>query len=210
MRYPSSALALVPFVKQALLAAAVATVVASGAAPARANLIQNPGFETGSYSGWTLGGDTRYDFITSNPAFVHTGTYAARFAGLGDEALLSQTVATTPGGYYLVSFWLMSDGQQPNDFTATFAGRTLLQEDTVVATPYIQYTYTVQATATSSTLQFAARDDPGYWYLDDVSVDPTSSAAPEPSSTLLLGVGAVGLTLYAGARRWRQRAVAPA
>ena len=156
------------------------------------NLVVNGGFESGDYTGWTLGGDTTYDTITSSPAFVHSGTYAAQFAGAGSDTLLYQTIATTPGASYQISYWLLGDGDLPNNASVSFGGQTLFSQASIAAFPYTEYTFTVQAAAPVSTLQFAARDDPGYFYLDNVSV----TAAPEPSAGVLLGVGAVGLLGY--------------
>ncbi len=161
-------------------------LVSMTAVRADANLVLNPGFEAGTYADWDQDGDTRYMFITSSPSYVHSGTFAARFAGLGDNALLSQSLTTSVGVEYQVSYWLKGDGDIPNDFSVSFGGQVLHTDPTnEPAFPYTLFTFYATATSTSSVLQFAARDDPGYYYLDDVSVIVAS--VPEPS-TLLMGI----------------------
>src|SRR5207248_9625376 len=91
----------------------------------RANLIVNPGFETGSFSGWTFnpGPSSASTVDNSNP---HTGTYAAVLdapgtVGAPPDEELSQTVVTTPGTFYDVSFWLANSGSAgTNGFIASF------------------------------------------------------------------------------------------
>jgi PEP-CTERM motif-containing protein len=55
------------------------------------------------------------------------------------------------------------------------------------------------ATGPSTALTFQARDDPGFFFLDDVAVN----AAPEPSSLVLLGSGLAAVLLRA--RRYARR-----
>src|SRR5436309_2150043 len=96
---------------------------------ASANLITNPGFETGNFSGWTTtpassGSDF---FVDLNP---HSGTYAAWFGATGsDFDTISQTFATTAGVFYDLTFWLanLNQFQTPdNEFKVTFGGVTVL------------------------------------------------------------------------------------
>src|SRR5204862_6160179 len=82
-------------------------------------LVANPGFETGTFSGWTQSGDT--GFTTVATIMPHTGAFAAHLGPL-TEGFLTQTLTTVPGQNYHVSFWLALDDGTPNDFSATFAG----------------------------------------------------------------------------------------
>ncbi len=77
------------------------------------SVVQNGGFETGDFSGWTLLGNTTtpttvYNAVESLDAgftVVHSGRYGA-FLGDAQVATLSQSLATVPGQCYLLSLWL--------------------------------------------------------------------------------------------------------
>src|SRR5207342_1372158 len=73
------------------------------AAVANANLVTNGGFETGDFTGWTNGGNTGFTGV--DPGIQHSGTYGAFFGPIGSNGFLSQTLATTAGGVYTLSFW---------------------------------------------------------------------------------------------------------
>jgi hypothetical protein len=105
-------------------------------------LVQNCGFETGDFTGWTLSGDLRYTFVSNSP--VNSGTFAAWFAGgdlsefglPGFTAFMDQTIAAVPGSSLNLSFALtnLSDctGYAPEpastatcQFSASWNGTTL-------------------------------------------------------------------------------------
>lgn len=168
--------------------------------PAHANLVTNPGFETGNFAGWTVSGGFPNIGVDTNAADVHSGTYGA-FAGNDVQTALDQEIATVAGATYAVSFWL--DVYQA-DATfgyaqASFGGQTVanLIEPTETDS-FTQYTASLVATGPMSDLHFAFRDAPGFFGLDDVSVTQTSGeppppAVPEPASLVLLAAGLAGL-----------------
>jgi hypothetical protein len=163
--------------------------VASSSPPASgSNLVANGNFGTGSLSGWTLGGNSIWQgaqpeiFIDTN---AEGGSkYAAGMGSMGSDGTLSQTIATTAGKTYTVSFWLQNEASDGNDFTATWNGQTLLSLTNAAQSGYTQYTYTVTATGNSSTLEFSAQNNPSQWDLDNVSVvdPPTTSATANATS----------------------------
>src|SRR4029077_10049470 len=80
-------------------------VLASAAVSAHAqNLLTNPGFETGDFTGWTLSGDT--SFCSVSTQHPHSGSFSARLAGLPGTGFLDQTITTVVGQSYHVDFWL--------------------------------------------------------------------------------------------------------
>jgi len=67
--------------------------------------ISNGGFETGSLSDWTTSGDSTYTNVQS--VFPHSGQNEAHIGAYGDSGygFITQTIATTPGASYSLSFW---------------------------------------------------------------------------------------------------------
>ncbi|MEU4194922.1 glycoside hydrolase family 18 protein [Kribbella sp. NPDC026611] len=84
------------------LAVLLGILLAGIAVPAQAaNILTNPGFESGSLSGWTCSGGST---VTSP---VHSGGYALNGAvSSSDFAQCSQTVAVQPNTAYSLSAWV--------------------------------------------------------------------------------------------------------
>ena len=97
------------------------------------NLLLNPGFETGNFTNWTVGGtasngvgiagttipDTHPEI--GGYVIVHSGTYAAYAAvdtlwpGPNHPLILSQTVPVVPGNTYDIGFWTGFGGVRVGD-----------------------------------------------------------------------------------------------
>jgi subtilase family serine protease len=145
-------------------------------------LVQNGGFETGDFTGWTLNGNGSPDNLVtaSNAQFQlppHSGTYLALLGEQFSLSFLDQTISTTPGGTYLVSFWFDCDGTPPNEFLVNWNGQTLFDQinfprTTVPPFGWTNMQFIVQATANNTVLEFGSRNDNSYFGLDDVSVTP--------------------------------------
>ncbi|KQT78556.1 flagellin, partial [Methylobacterium sp. Leaf466] len=162
------------------------------------NLLANGGFES-DLADWTLGGNTSLVFTNGT---AHSGAKGLAMGTVGGSAVLSRTLATVPGETYVIDFWLRNAGGTPNQFKVSWDSTVLASHVDVPAQPYTHYQFTVTASATTSALAFEARQDPSYWYLDDIAV--TTSGA---DITLGFGTGAAdhrtgrGTDAVAGARK---------
>ena len=106
---------------------------------------------------------------------AESGSFAAALGSVGSDGTLSQTLQTTAGQQYTLSFWLANNDSGPDDFTAKWNGTTVLALTNAPAQGYTEYTFTVTATGSTSTLEFDARQDPSHWSLDNISVIPVGA-----------------------------------
>jgi hypothetical protein len=139
-------------------------------------LVLNGGFETGDFSYWTPIGDFTFCSVTGNGTYVHSGSYGAEMGPANTLSYLAQTILTTPGQLYLLSFWVISpDGLTPNEFTAAWNGSTIVDQVNLGAIGWTNMHYFVSATAANTVIEFGFRDDPSYLGFDDVSVTPVAT-----------------------------------
>jgi hypothetical protein len=140
------------------------------------NIVTNCGFESGSFSGWSVTGNL-YGGINGNYIGVdssnpNSGAYEAYFGApsqnfqtgsgilYGPPTVLSQTVPALPGEYYQVQFYLDQAACSPgagdnscgpgynNSFSAFFNGERLLTEyDAPSTNGYQLYDFVVGTTA---------------------------------------------------------------
>ena len=165
-------------------------------------LVQNGGFESGSFSHWTLSGDTSATSVTGRVRIngnttiaPHSGSFMDLLGTSGSLGFVAQTLSTTPGQAYLVSLWLNSpDGVTPNEFRVNWNGGALsdfVNLPAVRGDGWTNLQYLVTATGTSTVLQFGFHSDYSYLAIDDVSVQPVP--AP-PFQTVTAGAGTVSFT----------------
>jgi hypothetical protein len=163
--------------------------------------VGNGGFETGDFTYWNFVGDPTLSFALScddadvagsnvldgvtDAQFVHSGLYGAYLGQCAPDGSLldgslSQTLATAPGGQYLVSFWLTSFEYQgstiPNDFSVKWNGSTLYAQSDLGAFGWSNLLFVAPATTGSTTLEFDFSNAQAAFGFDDVSVQP----APAP------------------------------
>lgn len=204
--------------------AAILTISLLCAAAAQANLLTNGSFETGNFvnqgfdtmslpanstaiAGWTVVTDTTAWIGPTNPFGLSAsdGSYfldltnyetGAPFAGM------SQSIVTTPGATYLLSFDLGGSTfwGRPDSITASAAGTsaTFTTGAASNGTPNNDwYHESMQFVASAATTVITLQGSAGIKYigLDNASVDLISAPVPEPSAwgLMLCGLGVIGL-----------------
>jgi hypothetical protein len=135
------------------------------------NLITNCGFETGDFTGWVVldAGNMSVDRFAGNH-----GLFAAVFGSQFRAGCIGQTnLATNPGQTYILSFAL-TNSSSPNNFYVLFNGATV-SGDMQNMPDFHQYTqYLIGASigglvaVGADTVFFCARNDSGFFDLDDV------------------------------------------
>jgi len=152
-------------------------------------LVQNGGFETGDFTGWTLNGDG-YNFnYVDNSSTVgaispHSGSYFAALGEAGFLAYLSQSIPTSAGQPYLLSLWLDSPNvspRLPNAFLVQWNGNTLFSSTNMNAFAWSNLQFIVTATNSTTILKIGAQDDHYYLGLDDVKLVPIPPAVFQTS-----------------------------
>ncbi len=141
------------------------------------NLVANCGFETGMITPeWTWGGDMSFTGVDG--ASAHSGLFGTFLGPVGTQGTFTQTLPTTAGGVYTLSFWLGHDGGPGNNFSASWEGTTVYSHTTPEGFPYMQVTIDgLVASADGSDLQFSFLQIPAYYHLDDITVVQTAGAS---------------------------------
>jgi hypothetical protein len=159
--------------------------------------IQNGGFETGDWSGWTLSGDTAFASVTVPNTYVtstHSGNYMANLGTeYTDTGSISQTFPTTSGKLYRLSLWFNSpDGAVPNSFQVLWNGQSLFSQTNIPKiSGWTNMLFAVAATNSSSTLQFVFDNYTSEFGLDDISAQSVSMPTIQ---NITRNVGGVNLT----------------
>jgi hypothetical protein len=185
------------FIRRLSLAAACTLTLAAafGAAPgARAqNLVQDPNFANG-FQNYTLsgtGGSTNGLFSDSNGNSLQTAVLYA-------PESLSQTITTTPGASYMISFLATFD---PGIYTYNFGSGILTLDGSTGCCTLRQFSFTGIASGKTTDLIFSASQGAEAF----TSLDVEAAPAPLPGSGALSVMAALTALAF-GAIRKRQGA----
>jgi hypothetical protein len=135
--------------------------------------VQNSGFETGDFTGWSLFGDTNACSVTTNAAYVYSGLDGAKLGPIGGLGELSQSIPTGVTASYELSFWLDNFGGSGNEFSISWEGWTFFNETNLPVLPWSNLQFIVPSYRPRSILQFGFQNIPSYFGLDDINVTPT-------------------------------------
>jgi hypothetical protein len=172
--------------KGVLLSAAFAATVAVVAAPASAstNLLTNGSFETGDLTGWTIFGDFTFSGVGS--------TFGGTTGGI------TQTFIDTPGQTYVATGWYTGIGGAPSSLEISLNDTAIINLNPGPSSGvYTEFLYRFVGTG-SDTVTVTSFQLPSYNLVDNFSV----TAAPEPSTWAMMGLGFMGLA-FAGYRTRR-------
>lgn len=159
--------------------------------------MSNGGFEAGDFTNWNLTGDNTWTIVDNgfNSGIApRSGSYEAALGTASSLGYLSQTIATTPGTSYRLSFWLNHSGGDPNDIIiVSWNGTTLLDETNPPAPVWTSYQFAVTASRTNTVLQFGYKASGiDYLGLDEVSLQTQTNMAPtitQQPTNLTVNVG---------------------
>ncbi len=132
------------------------------------NLVLNCGFETGDFTSWAQSGNL--GFTTVDPAAANSGAYGGAFGPIGDQGYITQTLPTSAGQTYSLTYFLSNTGS-PNEFIVIWDGVIVSDDTDIPDFAFMSVTVDgLAASADGTDLTFGFRNDPSYILIDDISV----------------------------------------
>jgi hypothetical protein len=143
----------------------------------------NGDFETGTFAGWTTTpAPVGSDFFVGPVPPAHD-TLGAVFGAFDvDFDSISQTFVTTPGAFYDLSFFyeVVEPGSPPDNGLRVFFNGVLVFENLNAISGFGTFPFThLQATGSTTTVEFQGRNVQGFDYIDDVSVAGSAGCDPQ-------------------------------
>src|SRR5215469_9085034 len=165
----------------------LATLAGAPGARAATNLVTNPGFETGTPSGWNC---SPLGSVVTSP--VHSGSHAlSGAANNSDDAQCSQVISVQPGASYSLSAWVEGNYVYLGD-SGTGTSDTSNWTPSAATWQQLSTSFTTGSSTTSVTIYLHGWYAQGTYYADDVSLTgPGGSPPPSPAVPAGLSVTAV-------------------
>ena len=156
-----------------------------------ANLVQNPGFETGDLTNWYVTGDPGNMHVGSDDP--HSGAYAFDGSPTGGEGYVNQDFSGLGNNQYNLQFYIDQRNTNGNLFQVLWDGQLIYQLLNSGQTGYhVVQLNGLQASGGTETLSFGfIGSGQTAWSLDDVDLEQVGT--PEPGSLVLMGSGVLGL-----------------
>ena len=175
-------------------ALALAGAIALPGTAQAANVLSNPGFESGSLSPWSCSGNL--GSVVSSP--VHGGSKAlAGAASSSDNAQCTQTVAVQPNTTYSLSGWVRGSYV----YLGVTGGASTW---TTSASQYSQLTvsFTTGASQTSAEIYVHGWYAQGTYYADDISLDGPGGSSDTQAPTAPTNLTSTGKTSSSVSLSW--------
>ncbi|HEV7409614.1 MAG TPA: VCBS domain-containing protein [Bradyrhizobium sp.] len=146
-------------------------------------LVVNGGFETGNMTGWSVSAPAiiTAQFVGLGGEF---GNYMANLGPTATTQTLSQSIATTPGQHYTVSFYVLGDTEASSNFLDVSWDGGLIQPPLQpnIFGGLTRYSFDVDASSSSTILQFSYADNGTGLHIDQVTVGAAAGQPTESSS----------------------------
>ncbi|MCG7202384.1 carbohydrate binding domain-containing protein [Streptomyces arenae] len=175
-------------------ALALAGAIALPGTAQAANILSNPGFESGSLSPWSCTGNL--GSVVSSP--VHGGSKAlAGAVSSSDNAQCTQTVAVQPNTTYSLSGWVRGSYV----YLGVTGGASTW---TTSASQYSQLTvsFTTGASQTSAQIYLHGWYGQGTYYADDISLDGPGGSSDTQAPTAPANLTSTGKTSSSVSLSW--------
>jgi len=145
--------------------------ISKGVLVTQCNLLVNGGFDTDGIAGWTfIGASSGSDFEIAGG---NTGCCSAGFGAVRNiDDVLQQTITTTPGAQYTLSFFINSGEGSDNHVAVKWNGVAVFDQTNFVTASWTPFSFPVTATATSTVVELRGYNGPSFSDVDTVSVVP--------------------------------------